>query len=55
MKILIVLVIMFTACSPINRKLGLDDDNALEQVVEEAIDGVIESKIGVDPEVDLTP
>ena len=37
------------ACSALNQKLGLKDDNPVEEVAE----GLIESKTGLD--VDLTP
>lgn len=47
--ILIILGVVACGCSSINRRMGLKDDNFVEEVVEK----VIESELGVD--VDLTP
>ncbi len=45
----VVCVCVFGGCSYLNKKFGLDDDNPIE----EAIEGVIENKTGID--VDLSP
>lgn len=48
-KILFSSMIVLSACSEANRKLGVQDDNLVEEIVEEAIKG----KTGLD--IDLTP
>jgi|GEM_PF-2550527 len=47
--IMTVLVLSITACSYLNKKVGLDDDN----IIEESVEGLIEYKTGLD--IDLTP
>lgn len=47
--IIIFVVIILTSCSYINKKLGLSDDNILEQTAE----FIIEEETGID--VDLSP
>lgn len=49
MQILIGVALLLASCSPINRKLGLEDDNWIEQAVE----FIIDEKTGLD--IDLTP
>lgn len=46
---IIVLILALSSCTPINQKLGLQDDNFGEELVEEAI----ELKTGLS--VDLSP
>ena len=45
----IFLLFWLTSCSWVNMKIGLPDDNLIEEVAEE----VIEQKTGID--IDLTP
>jgi len=45
----ICLLFWLTSCSWVNMKMGLPDDNLIEEVAEE----VIEAKTGID--IDLTP
>jgi hypothetical protein len=42
-------MIVLSGCSGVNRKLGIQDDNLAEEIVEEAI----QAKTGLD--IDLTP
>ncbi len=52
MKIVLCLILLASfmgACTCVNRKLGLDDDNPIEEAIEE----LIEHKTGLD--IDLTP
>lgn len=44
-----------TSCSYINEKVGLPDDNPIEEALEEAIDAVVVYELGVNPNIDLTP
>lgn len=46
---LIGVTLLLPSCSALNSKLGLSDDNIIEEVAED----VIKEKVGVD--VDLTP
>ena len=46
---MMVLTMLLTSCSSINSKLGLSDDNPVEEVSE----ALIEGRTGID--VDLTP
>ena len=45
----ILFILIFGGCHYINEKMGLKDDNELEEIVEE----IINQKIGID--IDLTP
>ncbi len=47
--ILFTCAVCFGGCSYFNRKLGLEDDNPIE----EAIEDIIENRTGI--EIDLTP
>lgn len=47
--VFIALVALMMSCSNINKFYGLEDDN----FIEEAVENVLESKIGID--LDLTP
>jgi len=49
MRIIVILLILATSCSPINSYFGLSDDNFIEQMSEFAI----REKTGLD--IDLTP
>ena len=44
-----------TSCSYINEKVGLPDDNPIEEAVEDVIDAVVVYELGVNPNIDLTP
>lgn len=46
---IIMMCLMLGACSYLNKKVGLDDDNFVEECVEE----LIRAKTGLD--IDLTP
>lgn len=43
------------ACTKLNQKAGLKDDNLIEQGVEEAIEGVVEHYLPLDITLDFTP
>ena len=47
--IVVCIACLFGACSALNKKLGLQDDNAIE----EGIENLIERNSGID--IDLTP
>ena len=49
LAILLLIVVAYSSCSRINSKLGMENDN----VVEEAFEDLIEYKTGV--EIDLSP
>lgn len=55
MKILLVVAVLscfFGACSYLNRKSGLSDDN----IIEEHLENILESNLGLNPgSVDFTP
>lgn len=44
-----------SACSQVNRAVGLKDDHPIEEALEEMIDAAVEKGLGVDPDIDLTP
>ncbi len=52
MKIILVLIVSVSiigGCSYVNKKLGLKDDNPIEEAIEE----MVENRIGLD--IDFTP
>lgn len=47
--LLVVTCVLYCSCHYINNRMGLEDDNVIEEVVED----VIEKETGID--IDLTP
>lgn len=54
--VLVVTILTYcSACSRLNDRLGLPDDNPVEESIEESLDSLVENKLGYDPNIDLTP
>lgn len=54
--VLVVTVLTYcSACSRLNDRLGLPDDNPIEESIEESLDSLVENKLGYNPNIDLTP
>lgn len=50
-----IIACLLAGCTYVNQKLGLEDDNAYEETLEELIETAIEMKTGFRPDLDLTP
>jgi len=48
-------LLIFSSCSYINHRLGLEDDNSGEELLEEVIETTVQVKTGYRPTLDLTP
>lgn len=55
MRYMIFLLLILCSCSAINAKLGLADDNIIENSAEKVIESSIEKYLPVDVEIDFTP
>ena len=42
-------------CSHINKKVGLADDNPIEEAIEDFLEDKIDGATGIRPDIDLTP
>lgn len=52
---IIIAAIGLISCSSFNKKMGISDDNIVEEITERIVEDIIKQETGIDFPFDLTP